>query len=679
MAHRGRLNALAHILDKPYEHIFSEFAGKRYDDDGVFDGDVKYHLGYSKTVKTNSGKTVHLTLCPNPSHLEAVDPIVTGLSRSKIDNELHDEKKIIPIIVHGDAAIAGQGIAYEVVQMAQLDGYRAGGTIHIVVNNQIGFTTNYLDGRSSTYSTDVAKTTLCPVFHVNSDDVEAVIQTIQIALDYRQAFNRDVFIDLLGYRKYGHNEGDEPKFTQPQLYKSIATHPNVKEIYLDKLIAQGLVDAEYGEKIKNDLIVKLDAKFEESKSIKHSEIKNFMEATWSDFRKATKEDFFTSPDTSVEEGKLKTLAENLTDLPADKKFFRKTIKLMSDRKKMIENDNLDWGMAENLAFASLLEEGKNIRMSGQDVERGTFSHRHAVIKTEDTEEEIIPLNNIAKKQGEFQIYNSLLSEYGVLGFDYGYAFGTPNGLTIWEAQFGDFFNGAQIMIDQFITAAEDKWRIMNGIVMLLPHGYEGMGAEHSSGRMERFLQSCAELNMQICNCTTPANYYHLLRRQVHRPFRKPLVIFTPKKLLRYPKAVSALNDLADGRFQEVIDDAIATPDKIKTVVFCSGKLFYDIQEVKTEMKNKQDLALVRVEQLYPLPEKQLDAIVKKYGKDTAYVWAQEEPENMGAWSYMFRSYRKVKLDLISKTPSASPAPGSHELFEIRQNAIIERVLHYKKN
>ncbi len=678
MAHRGRLNALAHILDKPYEHIFSEFAGKRYDDDGVFDGDVKYHLGYSKRVKIQNGKTAHITLCPNPSHLESVDPIVTGLSRSKIDNTLHDEKKIIPIIVHGDAAIAGQGIVYELVQMAQLDGYRAGGTIHIVVNNQIGFTTNYLDARSSTYCTDVAKTTLCPVFHVNSDDVEAVIQTIQIALDYRQEFNRDVFIDLLGYRKYGHNEGDEPKFTQPKLYKSIAIHPNPKEIYLDQLIAQGLVDSNYGEKIKKDLIDVLDAKFEESKSIKHSEIKNFLEATWSEFRKATKEDFYSSPDTSYDEGKLKALANNLSDLPKDKKFFRKTMKLMAEKKKMIENDKLDWSMAENLAFASLLEEGKNIRMSGQDVERGTFSQRHAVIKTEDTEEEIIPLNSIAKNQGEFQIYNSLLSEYGVLGFDFGYAFGTPNGLTIWEAQFGDFFNGAQIMIDQFISAAEDKWRIMNGIVMLLPHGYEGMGAEHSSGRIERFLQSCGELNMQICNCTTPANYYHLLRRQMHRPFRKPLIIFTPKKLLRYPKAVSTLKDLANGRFNEVIDDASADPKKVKTVVLCSGKLFYDIMEVKDEMKNKTDLALVRIEQLYPLPEKQLDEIVKKYGKDAAYVWAQEEPENMGAWSYLFRSYRKVKLDLVSKTASASTASGSYELFEIRQKAVVDGVLNYKK-
>jgi 2-oxoglutarate dehydrogenase E1 component len=678
MAHRGRLNALAHILDKPYEHIFSEFAGNQFDEDGVFDGDVKYHLGYSKTIKTHKGKDAHITLCPNPSHLEAVDPIVTGLSRAKIDNSLHDEEKIVPILVHGDAAVAAQGVVYEVVQMAQLDGYRAGGTIHIVVNNQIGFTTNYLDGRSSTYCTDVAKTTLCPVFHVNSDDVEAVIQTIQIALDYRQKFKRDVFIDLLGYRKYGHNEGDEPKFTQPKLYSLIAGHPIPKTIYLEKLLAEGVVEEGYGDKIEKDLLKILDEKFEESKNIERSKIKNFLAETWEDFSPAKPEDFIQSPDTSYDEKKLLKLAENLTVLPEGKKFFRKTQKLMTDRKKMIKADTLDWGMAETLAYASLLEEGRNIRMSGQDVERGTFSHRHAVIKTEDTEEEIIPLNNIAKDQGEFRIFNSLLSEYGVLGFDYGYAFGTPKDLTIWEAQFGDFFNGAQIMIDQFISAAEDKWRIMNGLVMYLPHGYEGMGSEHSSGRMERFLQLCAENNMQVCNCTTPANFYHLIRRQIHRTFRKPLIVFTPKKLLRYPSAVSSIKELAKGRFQEVLDDNSADPKKVKTVVFCSGKLYYDILEQKDKMKDKSDLALVRIEQLYPLPETQLDAIVKKYGKNTSYVWAQEEPENMGAWSYLFRAYRKVNLDVVSKNASASPAPGSSQLFEIRQNAIINAVLNYNK-
>jgi 2-oxoglutarate dehydrogenase E1 component len=608
-----------------------------------------------------------------------VNPVVTGLARAKIDNSLHDEKKIVPVLVHGDAAIAGQGIAYEVVQMAQLDGYRAGGTIHLVVNNQVGFTTNYLDGRSSTYCTDVAKTTLCPVFHVNSDDVEAVIQTIQIALDYRQEFNRDVFIDLLGYRKYGHNEGDEPKFTQPKLYNIIATHPNPRNIYLDQLIQEGVVDKAYGEKIYNDLNDLLDKRFDESKDIEKSQIKNFLAETWQDFKPATAKDFIESPDTSYPMEKLQSLANKLSHLPEGKKFFRKTQKLMADRLKMVENDTLDWGMAEMLAFGSLLEEGKNIRMSGQDVERGTFSHRHAVIKTEDTEEEIIPLNNIAEKQGQLRIFNSLLSEYGVLGFDYGYAFGTPKDLTIWEAQFGDFFNGAQIMIDQFISAAEDKWRIMNGIVMFLPHGYEGMGSEHSSARIERFLQACAENNMQVCNCTTPANFYHLLRRQLHRTFRKPLIIFTPKKLLRYPKAVSKMEELAVGRFKEVIDDPSADPKKVKTVVLLSGKLYYDVLEAREVAKNQDEIALIRMEQLYPLPEKQLDEIIKKYGKNVSYVWTQEEPENMGAWSYMFRMFRKVDLELIANPPSASPAPGSSQLADMRHQAVIDRILNYKKS
>jgi len=678
MAHRGRLNTLAHILDKPYEHIFSEFAGNQFDGDELFDGDVKYHLGYSKTVKTKKGKDAHITLCPNPSHLEAVNPVVSGLSRSKIDLHLHDEKKIVPIIIHGDAAIAGQGVVYELAQMAQLDGYRAGGTIHLVVNNQIGFTTNYLDARSSTYCTDVAKTTLCPVFHVNSDDVEAVIQTIQIALDYRQEFNRDVFIDLLGYRKYGHNEGDEPKFTQPQLYNIIAKHPNPRTIYLNKLIEEGIVDEQYGESIQKDLGILLDKKLEEAKDIPHSVIKNFLEGTWKEFRKATDKDFIESPDTSFNKKTLLELANNLNQLPEGKNFFRKTQKLMADRQKMIKNNKLDWGMAEMLAYASLLADGRNIRLSGQDVERGTFSHRHAVIKTEDTEEEFIPLNSIAKKQGDFSIYNSLLSEYGVLGFDYGYAFGSPNGLTIWEAQFGDFFNGAQIMIDQFISAAEDKWRIMNGIVLLLPHGYEGMGAEHSSGRIERFLMQCGENNMQICNCTTPANFYHLLRRQMARPFRKPLIVFTPKKLLRYPKAVSTIDELAKGKFQEVFDDPTADPKKVKTVILCSGKLYYDLLENKEKVKTSDDLAIVRLEQLYPFPEKQLNAIVEKYGENASYVWAQEEPENMGVWSYIFRMYRKIKLDVIAKSASGSPAPGSSKLFEKRQKAIIDAVFNYNK-
>ena len=538
MAHRGRLNVLTNIMGKPQEEVFAEFEGLEFEDSDNFDGDVKYHYGYSNDVVTPAGNQVHLTLCPNPSHLEAVNPVVEGLTRAKIDNYLNSEDKIVPVLVHGDAAIAGQGIMYEIVQMALLDGYRTGGTIHIVTNNQVGFTTNYLDGRSSTYCTDVAKTTLCPVFHVNADDVEAVIETMKIALEYRMKFHMDVFIDLLGYRKYGHNEGDEPKFTQPSLYKLIASHPSLREIYLNQLVSEGTIDNAHATEVKNRFEAMLDAKLEIAKSMKMANVKHFMEETWKGFRKATEADFEQGISTGYDKKKLTALAKRISTLPSDEKFIAKTAKVFADRLKMIDDNKLDWAMGELLAYGTLLEEGHPVRISGQDVERGTFSHRHAVVKTdEDREKEIITLNTISEKQAKFTVFNSLLSEYGVLGFDYGYAFGTPQGLTIWEAQFGDFNNGAQIIIDQFISAAEDKWRTMNGITMFLPHGYEGQGSEHSSARMERFLQLCAELNMIVCNPTTPANHYHLLRRQVHQEFRKPLIVFTPKKLLRYPKAV----------------------------------------------------------------------------------------------------------------------------------------------
>ena len=510
MAHRGRLNVLANIFNKTYDKIFSEFDGKEYDDEVLFDGDVKYHLGITSEIETDNGNNVKITLSPNPSHLEAVDPVVEGITRSKIDRELNgDEKKILPILIHGDAAIAGQGIVYEVIQMAQLKGYRTGGTLHIVINNQVGFTTNYLDARSSTYCTDIAKSTLCPVFHVNGDDIEAVVQTLDIALRYRQEFSRDVFVDLLCYRKYGHNEGDEPKFTQPKLYKIIANHPNPREIYLKKLIDENVVNIEEGNQIEKEFDDMLQERLNDAKQIEKAKITNFLEDVWIGFRKSSPKDFENSPLTSVKESKLLELAKKMNSLPEGKKYFRKIVKLFDDRLKMLESDKLDWAMGELLAYATLLDEGNSIRISGQDVERGTFSHRHAVVKTEDDEEEVVPLNLLSDHQGKFEIYNSLLSEYAVLGFDYGYAFNTPNGLTIWEAQFGDFFNGAQIIIDQFLSAAEDKWGTPNGLVMLLPHGYEGMGSEHSSARIERFLQLCAEENFQVANCTNPANYFHL--------------------------------------------------------------------------------------------------------------------------------------------------------------------------
>jgi len=681
MAHRGRLNVLGNIFKKRFKEIFSEFEGKEYeeyDPEKEFDGDVKYHLGYSNEVMTDNGKPIQLTLSPNPSHLEAVDPVVEGIARAKIDNYLKDEKAIVPVLIHGDAAIAGQGIVYEVIQMSQLDGYRTGGTIHIVINNQVGFTTNYLDARSSTYCTDVGKTTLCPVFHVNGDDIEAVVQTILIAFEYRQRFGMDVFIDLLCYRKYGHNEGDEPKFTQPKLYDLIAKHPNPREIYLKQILEEGIITQEEADNIISRFTNTLDKSHAASKEMETLEVMQFLKDTWKDFTPAKPEDFDNSPETGYPKEALVELAKKFNTLPEDKKFFRKLKKLMNDRLKMIEDDSLDWAMGELLAYATLLEEGFDVRISGQDCERGTFSHRHAVLKTEDSEEEYTPLNHLSEKQGDFYIFNSLLSEYAVLGFDYGYAFASPKSLTIWEAQFGDFFNGAQILIDQFLSSAEDKWRTQNGLVMLLPHGYEGMGSEHSSGRMERFLQLCAENNMQVCNVTTPSNYFHLLRRQMHRDFRKPLIVFTPKKLLRYPKAKSMMTDLAEGSFQEVIDDLSVTANEVDTVVFCSGKIYYEIAEQKEKTESGQNIAVVRLEQIYPLPEGQMDAIIEKYSKAQRHFWVQEEPKNMGAWSFIALNYEKVKLQCISRMASASPASGSPVTSAARQQAILDSLFTHAK-
>ncbi len=672
MAHRGRLNVLANIFNKTYSEIFSEFEPKDYED-SLFDGDVKYHLGYTCDVTTDNGKDIHMTLAPNPSHLEAVDPVVEGIARAKIDKNYEgDNSKVCPILIHGDAAVAGQGIVYEVVQMAGLNGYATGGTIHIVINNQVGFTTNYLDARSSTYCTDVAKVTLCPVFHVNGDDVEALIKTVKFAIEYRQRYKKDVFIDLLCYRKYGHNEGDEPKFTQPMLYKAIAKHPNPREIYNQKLQQQGDITASLAKEMEQEFKALLQERLNEAKQITSATITSFLEEIWDGVKAARPEDFETSPKTGVSKKTLASIGHQLSVVPEGKKFFRKLERILNDRRKMIDENRLDWGMGEMLAYGTLLLEGHPVRISGQDVERGTFSHRHAIVKVEDSEEEYIHLNHLSKKQGPFTVYNSHLSEYGVMGFEYGYSLTVPNGLTIWEAQFGDFFNGAQIIIDQFISSAEDKWKNMSGLVLLLPHGYEGMGPEHSSGRIERFLQLCAEENMQVANCTTPANYFHLLRRQLKRGFRKPLVVFTPKSLLRHPKCISTLDEMAKGGFNEVLDDTEAKANGVERVAFCSGKLYYDLLKRKEEV-GANDVALVRVEQLYPLPKKQLDAVVNKYKNAKTHLWVQEEPENMGAWSYMLRSYREVAMEVVARPASASPASGSVKRYESRQTAIIDKV------
>jgi 2-oxoglutarate dehydrogenase E1 component len=674
MAHRGRLNTLTNIFQKRPQDIFSEFEGKEFDYDGAFDGDVKYHQGYTSKVNCGNGKEIGLTLAPNPSHLEAVDPVVQGIARAKLDHIYQNEDKVCPVMIHGDAAVAGQGIVYEVIQMALLDGYRAGGTIHIVVNNQVGFTTNFHDARSSTYCTDVAKTTLTPVFHVNGDDVEAVIQTIEIAMEYRQKFHRDVFIDLLCYRKYGHNEGDEPKFTQPQLYNIIAKHPNPKDIYLKQLLQEGSLTAEAAKKIEDDYNNFLEQEFETARKNEKAVVWDFLSTTWEGFRHSTSADFSESPETGIAKEKLLELGRKLATLPEGKKYFRKIQKIFDDRLAAVENNNLDWGTAEMLAYATLLEEGHAVRLSGQDVERGTFSHRHAVVKTEDTEEEIITLNLLSDKQAPFTVYNSLLSEYGVLGFEYGYSLATPKGLTIWEAQFGDFFNGAQIMIDQFITAGEDKWSTQSGLTMLLPHGYEGQGAEHSSGRMERFLQQCAEDNIQVVNTSTPANHFHLLRRQLNRPFRKPLVVFSPKMLLRYPDATSTLEEMASGRFQEVLDDPTAQSNLVDTVVFCSGKFYYEMKQKAAEL-GVDNMAFVRVEQLYPLPQVQIEKIIEKYDAKQI-LWAQEEPENMGAWTHIAMKLRHIPFIGIHRPAAPAAAEGSKKLHERRLKQLFADVFQF---
>ena len=674
MAHRGRLNTLTNIFGKSAKDIFSEFDGKDYEQE-VFDGDVKYHLGWTSCRTTDSGKDINLNIAPNPSHLETVGPVVEGIARAKQDGHyLGSPKNVLPIIVHGDAAIAGQGVVYETVQMAQLEGYRTEGTIHIVVNNQIGFTTNYLDARSSTYCTDVGKVTLSPVLHVNADDAEAVVHAMLFALDFRMQFGRDVFIDLLGYRKYGHNEGDEPRFTQPKLYKAIAKHDNTRDIYAEKLVKDGIVEKNYVQKLEKDYKDNLEDSLESSRKEETTKITPIMQDEWEGYSYATESDMMETVDTTVDLDELTTVAEKITNLPEDKKFLRKVTKLIAARNKMyFETNKLDWGMAELLAYGTLLKEGHNVRMTGQDVERGTFSHRHAVLKVEESEEEVVLHNQIADEQGHFYIYNSLLSEYGVVGFDYGYAMANPKTLIIWEAQFGDFSNGAQIMLDQYISAAEDKWKLQNGLVMFLPHGYEGQGAEHSSARMERYLQLCAKDNMYVVDVTTPANLFHLLRRQVKVGFRKPLIVFTPKSLLRHSKVISTKEELAEGSFQTVLDDPNADTKKIKTLVFCTGKFYYDLLDRK-EKDERDDVALVRLEQLFPIPTSRIKEIINKYENVDDLVWAQEEPRNMGAYSHLLLHLNEMRdFRVCSRKFYGAPAAGSAVRFKRRHERVIDSV------
>jgi 2-oxoglutarate dehydrogenase E1 component len=673
MAHRGRLNVLANIMGKTYEQIFSEFEGTADIDQTMGSGDVKYHMGYGSEVQTADDKHIHLKLMPNPSHLEAVDPVVVGFARAKADVLYEsDFDRILPILVHGDASVAGQGIVYEVLQMSNLAGYYTGGTIHFVINNQIGFTTDFDDARSADYCTSAAAMIQAPVLHVNGDDAEAAVKCAEIATRYRQKFNSDIFIDMVCYRKHGHNEGDDPKYTQPQLYALIDKHPNPREIYTQYLIENGEADAqqlakEMEKKFWADLQERLDEVKQHPLPYKYQQ----PELVWKSLRKATEEDFVASPATDISEAEVRSLFNGLMKWPSDFQPLKKVEKLLQDKIKLLDTEQkIDWATAELMAYGSILCAGNIVRMSGQDVKRGTFSHRHAVLRDENTNAEYNRLDHLQEKQAEFRIYNSLLSEYGVLGFEYGYAMANPNALVIWEAQFGDFCNGAQTMIDQFIAAGEQKWQRQNGVVMLLPHGYEGQGPEHSSARMERFLQMCAELNLVVTNITSASNLFHAFRRQLTWSFRKPLINFSPKANLRNPGTYSPVSEFTSGGFRELIDDTYVTEAaQVKKVLLCSGKLYFELAD-RQQKDKRADVAIVRLEQLYPLPYRQLDVLYKKYNKAT-WFWVQEEPLNMGAASFLQMNLKNINFGVISRNASAATATGYAKVHAQEQAEIIE--------
>ncbi|OWP64319.1 2-oxoglutarate dehydrogenase E1 component [Hymenobacter amundsenii] len=671
MAHRGRLNVLANIMGKTYEQIFSEFQGTAVPDLTMGDGDVKYHMGYSSQVDVD-GRSVNLKLAPNPSHLEAVNPVVEGFVRAKLDHGYDgDLNKMLPILIHGDAAVAGQGIGYELIQMSQLEGYRTGGTIHFVINNQVGFTTDFEDARSSIYSTDLAKIIDAPVLHVNGDDPEAVVFAVQLATEYRQQFHADIFIDMVCYRRHGHNESDEPKFTQPTLYNLISKHQNPREVYNAMLVERGDVDAELATELDKEFRDTLQARLDLVKQQELPYQYQALENEWRSLRRSTSADFDQSPETGISAEMVQQVGQALTTLPEGFRPLKQIEKLMEERRKMFfETRVLNWAAGELLAYGSLLLENHIVRVSGQDVQRGTFSHRHAVLHDAETSAPYNSLNYIAEGQEKLAIYNSLLSEYAVLGFEFGYAMANPTALVVWEAQFGDFANGAQTMIDQFIVSSESKWQRMNGLVMLLPHGYEGQGPEHSNARPERFLQLAAENNIIVANLTTPANFFHALRRQLTWEFRKPLVIMSPKSMLRNPLCVSPVEDFTSGHFREVLGDDYAEAKKVKRVLLCSGKVYFDLLDEQQQSARK-DVAIVRLEQLHPFPQKQLNAELAKYPKAKVY-WVQEEPENMGYWSYMLRFMRRELEDVVSRKPSASPATGYNKVHVKEQKDVVAR-------
>jgi 2-oxoglutarate dehydrogenase E1 component len=675
MAHRGRLNVLANIMGKTYEQIFSEFEGTAKPDLTMGDGDVKYHMGYSSDIITPNNNKVHLKLAPNPSHLEAVNPVVEGFIRAKIDTEHKgDAKKALPILIHGDAAVAGQGIVYEVTQMAGLEGYNTGGTIHFVINNQVGFTTDFDDARTSIYCSDVAKIIDAPVIHVNGDNAEAVVFAAKLASEFRQKFSKDIFVDMVCYRRHGHNESDEPKFTQPELYNIISKHPNPREIYVKRLTERGDFDAKIASQMDEEFRQLLQDRLNMVKEKPLPYQATRFEEEWRSLRRSEPADFDKSPATGVSSAEIEKVAHALTVLPKGFKPLKQIEAQLKQRKDMFfQSKELNWAAAELLAYGTLLLEGKSVRLTGQDVQRGTFSHRHAVLHDANTNQEFNSLLELKDRKGQFHIYNSLLSEYAVLGFEYGYGMANPNCLTIWEAQFGDFANGAQTMIDQFISSGETKWQKMNGLVMLLPHGYEGQGPEHSNARPERFLQLSAEYNMVVANITEPSNFFHLLRRQLTWDFRKPCIVMSPKSLLRHPKVISPLAEFTEGSFREVIADVTVKAKDVKRVILCSGKIYYDLEEAR-EKDKITNVAIVRIEQLHPLPVKQIQDILKGYGK-AEVVWVQEEPENMGYWNYLLRLlYKELPMELISRKPSASPATGYNKVHQEEQRNIVAKAL-----
>ncbi len=670
MAHRGRLNVLANILRKPFEEIFNEFEDRFYVDTDGGDGDVKYHMGFSADVTTLDGNSVHLSLAPNPSHLEAVNPVVAGRVRAK--QRLHgdtDRTQGIPILIHGDAAFAGQGLVAETLNMANLHGYRVGGTVHVVINNQIGFTTNPRDSRSTEYCTDIAKFIQAPIFHVNAEDPEACVYLAELALEYRQKFKSDVVIDMFCFRKWGHNEGDEPSYTQPMEYKLIRAKESASVVYTKQLVANGTLTPEEADAIDADFRAKLDTSLTEVRATapRKKGMRGFS-GVWSGL---TRKFSHVTSETAISYDVIDRIADQIVKVPDGFTVHPKLKDILEKRRSDVKARNkIDWGTGEALAFGSLVLEGHPIRLSGQDSRRGTFSHRFSFLYDYETGATHCPLANLDPNQAPFDVFDSNLSEAAVLGFEYGYSLDDPNSLVLWEAQFGDFANGAQVIIDQFITSGESKWTRSSGIVMLLPHGYEGAGPEHSSARYERFLQLCAEDNIQVCNFSTPANYFHALRRQLKRRFRKPLIVMSPKSLLRVP--LSPVKDFVEGKFQEVIDDELPA-DGVRRVLFCSGKVYYDLL-AKQKERGSNDVAIVRVEQVYPWPEAQLAGIATKYRRAAEWRYVQEESQNMGAWFFVEPRLRAMGLpvEYIGRDASASPATGSHKIHEHEQKELIEQ-------